>query len=41
MYDAEMRNYWVVHVLPEQGVVFKGVERHSVRSGCVSWAPFL
>lgn len=40
MHDAEVRNDRIVHVLPEQRFVVKGVERYSVRSGCVSKALF-
>ena len=36
MYNAEVRDYGVVHVLPEEGLIVKGVERYSVRAGTVS-----
>ena len=31
MDDFEVWNYWVVHVLPEQRVVIKSIERDAVR----------
>lgn len=36
MYDAQMRDYWVIHVLPEERIIVEGVERYSVRAGRVS-----
>ena len=32
MYDAKVGNYRIVHMLPEEGIVIKSIERDSVRS---------
>ena len=37
MYDAEMRDYGVIHVLPKERIAVKRVESDSIRSKAVSW----
>ena len=32
MYNMKVGNDWVIHMLPEERIVVKGVERYSVRS---------
>lgn len=36
MHNLEVRNERIVHVLPEERLVVKGIERYSVRAGKVS-----
>ena len=36
MYDLEVRDNWVIHVLPEEWLVVKRVEGDSIRSSQVS-----